>query len=86
MNPILLSFLCGAAFIGGAVATTFLVIFARSSEAKKSNDKLFGYWEKSIELHGRQLEVIARIAATLEERNLPPKSPNWQPAIRAPKS
>jgi hypothetical protein len=67
MNTILLSFLCGSAFIGGGVATTCLVSLAVSLKDKKGRDELHGYWRKSISNHEIQLEVLERIASQLEK-------------------
>lgn len=67
MNPILLSFLCGAAFIGGAVATTVLVIFVKSSSAKQDREELFSYWKQSTFNHQQQIDMLARIAISLEQ-------------------
>ena len=68
MNSILLSFLCGAAFIGGAVAMTVLVIMVKSASSKKDRDELMGYWGSSIEKHATQIAVLERIAAVMEKR------------------
>lgn len=68
MNPILLSFLCGAAFIGGAVATTLLTVMARSWASKKDRDELYSYWRASIEKHGEQVDTLNRIADAIETR------------------
>lgn len=68
MNPILLSFLCGAAFIGGAVAMTVLVILVNGFKTKKDRDELFGYWRSSIEKHSAQIAVLERIAVVMEKR------------------
>lgn len=68
MNTILLSFLCGAAFIGGAVAMTVLVILVNGVKTNKDRDELFGYWRSSIEKHAIQIAVLERIAAVMEKR------------------
>ena len=67
MNQILLSFLCGAAFIGGAVAMTVLVIMVKSASSKKDRDELMGYWRSSIEKHAAQILVLERIATVMEK-------------------
>lgn len=67
MNPILLSFLCGAAFIGGGAATVVLVAIAVSMKDGKGRDELYGYWRESIALHGKQIAIIERIATQLEK-------------------
>ena len=69
MNQILLSFLCGAAFIGGAVAMTVLVMLVNLFRTKKDRDELFGYWRSSISKHGEQISVLERIADALEEKS-----------------
>lgn len=68
MNSILLSFLCGAAFIGGAVAMTVLVILVNGVKTKKDRDELFGYWRESISKHAAQIAVLERIAVIMEKR------------------
>ena len=68
MNQILLSFVCGAAFIGGAVMTAFLIIMVKSASSKKDREELYGYWRESIVKHGEQIAVLQRIAASVEKR------------------
>jgi len=68
MNTILLSFLCGAAFIGGAVAMTVLVIMVKSESSKKDRDEIHAYWRGSLEKHATQLAILERIAAVMEKR------------------
>ena len=68
MNPILLSFLCGCAFIGGMLATTALVIVVNAFRTKKDRDQLFDYWQQSIQKHTEQVVVLERIAAIMEKR------------------
>lgn len=68
MNQIMLSFLCGAAFIGGAVAVFFLVALVVQLKDKKSREEIHGYWRSSLEKHDRKLLILARIAAALEKR------------------
>jgi len=67
MNPILLSFLCGAAFIGGAAATTILVVLAVTLRNSKGQKELLEYWRSSIEKHGMQIARLERIAVAVEE-------------------
>lgn len=62
MNQILLSFICGAAFIGGAVAMTVLVVLANSVRTKEDRDAIHDYWKQSLEKHGKQLQIMERIA------------------------
>lgn len=69
MNPILLSFLCGAAFIGGAAATTCFVVLAMQLKDRKGRDELFGYWKESISKHTEQVAILNRIAAVMEKQN-----------------
>lgn len=68
MNQILLSFLCGAAFIGGAAATLTLVLTARTLMDKKNRDELMSYWKGSLEKHDKQLDLLERIALSMEKR------------------
>lgn len=69
MNSILLSFLCGAAFIGGAVATTVLVLMVKTAASKKDVEAIKSYWERSLEKHDTQLKLIERIVLSIEKRN-----------------
>jgi len=68
MNPILLSFLCGAAFIGGAVAMTVLVIMVKSASTKKDREEIHAYWRNSLEKHATQLAILERMAVIMEKR------------------
>jgi hypothetical protein len=68
MNQILLSFLCGSAFIGGAVMTAWLIIMVKSAASKKDREELFGYWRESIAKHTEQIAIMQRIASSLEKR------------------
>ncbi len=68
MNPILLSFLCGAAFIGGGAATVCMVALTVQLKDKKGRDELMGYWRDSLKKHDKQLELLAHIAAAIERR------------------
>jgi hypothetical protein len=70
MDTILLSFLCGAAFIGGGVATTLMVVWGMTvwnTPNKKNNEQLMDYWHKSNENHVQQVKILERIAATIEK-------------------
>lgn len=67
MNPILLSFLCGAAFIGGATATTMFVVLAFQLKDKKGRQEIIEYWHRSIANHVIQIQVLTRIAVAVEE-------------------
>ena len=69
MNQILLSFLCGAAFIGGAVAMTLLAVLANGFRTKKDREELFGYWRDSIASHREQIAVLKLIADAVEEKS-----------------
>ena len=66
MNQILLSFLCGAAFIGGATATTILVILVNGAKSKDDREALKSYWRESVLKHTAQIAVLERIAAVME--------------------
>ena len=69
MNPILLSFLCGAAFIGGAAATLTLAVLANGVKSKKDREELFGYWRKSLEKHDEQIAAISKAADAIVAMN-----------------
>ena len=66
MNPILLSFLCGAAFIGGATATTVMVLLIVQLRDKKGRKEISEYWMQSLAKHDIQLGYMARIVAVME--------------------
>jgi hypothetical protein len=68
MNQILILFLCGAAFIGGATTVVVMVLMAASLKDKKGRDELYGYWRDSISKHAAQIAVLERIASQLEKR------------------
>ena len=68
MNTILLSFLCGAAFIGGAAATTVMVVMVVQSKDKKVRNEIAEYWKESLIKHEKQLSLIERIVQVMEKR------------------
>lgn len=68
MNQILLSFLCGAAFIGGAAATTCMVALVVAAKDSKGREELYGYWKSSIQKHGEQIKLLERIVDCMEKR------------------
>jgi len=68
MNPILLSFLCGAAFIGGAAATTVMVVLVVQMRDKRGRHEIVEYWHKSIAQHETQLKLLERLVTTIEKR------------------
>jgi hypothetical protein len=68
MNQILLSFLCGAAFLGGAVSVLILIAMWTQFRDKAGREELYGYWKESIAKHTVQLELLTRIAAALEAK------------------
>ena len=71
MNTILLSFLCGAAFIGGAAATTCMVAMAVQLKDKKGRSEIAAYWQDSLMKHDEQLLLLDRIAAAIENTKKP---------------
>ena len=68
MNTILLSFLCGAAFIGGAAATTVMVVMVVQSKDKKVRNEIAEYWKESLIQHEKQLSLLERIVQVMEKR------------------
>lgn len=70
MNPILLCFLCGAAFIGGAVVVVVFVTMTVTFKNKEDREKLHGYWVQSLKNHAFQLDAIGRIADCMEKDRL----------------
>jgi len=78
MNTIILSFLCGAAFIGGAVATVCMVALAVQLKDKQSREEIKAFWRESLDRHSKQVEILGDIAATMEKL-VPPKIVNVNP-------
>ncbi len=67
MNSILLCFLCGAAFLGGGVATVWMVSIAvKIKKPDTINEDLRHYWLESIKIHREQVAATERIATMLE--------------------
>jgi hypothetical protein len=66
MNPILLSFLCGAAFIGGAVATTILVFTVVSLKDRQIRAEMVQYWKDSLEKQERQLLLLESMVSAVD--------------------
>ena len=71
MNSILTSFLCGAAFIGGAAATTVFVVLAQQWRNGGINKALMAYWEKSIICHERQIDVLSELVEATKRNHKP---------------
>ena len=69
MNQILLSFLCGAAFIGGATSVVVFVAMTVSLKDKENREKLWKYWEQSNASHIAQIAAIERIANIIEKKD-----------------
>ena len=69
MNPILLSFLCGAAFIGGAAVVVIMVAMAVSLKEKEYRNSLLGYWREANSNQISQIAALKRIADALEKKS-----------------
>jgi hypothetical protein len=68
MNQILLSFLCGAAFLGGAIAVLVLLGMWTKLKDKSGREELLGYWKSSLAKHDTQLALIERLVVALESK------------------
>lgn len=70
MNQILLSFLCGCAFIGGAAMSVVMVSLFNTMKSKSDRAELVGYWKQANESQKVQVEILERIAACNERKEL----------------
>jgi|GEM_PF-6364247 len=68
MDSVMLSFLCGAAFIGGAVSVVVCLILVIQVKDKTGREEVKEQWDKQIALLDEQVHVVTRIAAALENK------------------
>ena len=67
IEQIWLSFVCGAAFIGGAVAVVGAVCVCLTVARKSADASYLKYYTESLELHRKQVETHNEILATLQD-------------------
>ena len=68
MNTILLSFLCGAAFIGGAAAAIIIAALFWQMKDTKGRAEVREFWRQSIEKQHEQVHMLGDICEAI--RNL----------------
>lgn len=68
MDSVVLSFMCGAAFIGGAL--TVLVMAAMFAQLKdaKGREKLHEQWDRQLELMSQQVGTLMHIEQAIREQ------------------
>lgn len=69
MDSVILSFLCGAAFIGGAMTVLMCVVLIVQIRDKKGRDELNVMWERQLELMSQQVGTLMHIEAAIRERD-----------------
>ena len=69
MDSVILSFLCGAAFIGGAMTVLLSVVLIVQIRDKKGRDELNVMWERQLELMSQQVGTLMHIEAAIRERD-----------------
>jgi hypothetical protein len=68
MDSVILSFLCGAAFIGGAMTVLLSVVLIVQIRDKKGRDEMNVMWERQLELMSQQVGTLMHIEAAIRER------------------
>lgn len=71
MNPILLSALCGAAFIGAGAAVVVMVAVIVQNRQTKASQEAMEALRKGNEMRFRTCQAVERIADALECRDHP---------------
>ena len=69
MNSVILSFLCGAAFIGGALTVLVCVVAVVKLKDSKGRQEVKEQWDKHIELMQSQASTLMHIEVAIREHN-----------------
>jgi hypothetical protein len=67
MDSVILSFLCGAAFIGGAMAVLICVAMIVQLRDKKGREEVKEQWDRQLELMSNQVGTLMHIDASIRE-------------------
>lgn len=68
MNSVILSFLCGAAFIGGALMVLICVAVIVQLKDSKGRQEVKEQWDRQLELMTQQVATLVSIEAAIRER------------------
>lgn len=82
MDSVILSFLCGAAFIGGAMTVLFGVAIILQLRDSKGRQEVRECWGRQIDLLSQQVGVLMQIEAAIRQREQAPPHPTTTPAPR----
>lgn len=69
MDSVILSFLCGAAFIGGAMAVLICVAVIVQLKDSKGRKEVSEQWERQIDLLSKQVGVLMEIEMAIRTKN-----------------
>ncbi len=59
MSEIFYSMVCGLAFAFGMIAGVAACVVSMRTRTEKSEAKLHEFWDKSVKLHERQIQLMA---------------------------
>lgn len=68
MDAVILSFLCGAAFIGGALMVLICVAVIVQLKDSKGRQEVKEQWDRQLELMTQQVGTLMHIEAAIRER------------------
>jgi hypothetical protein len=68
MDSVILSFLCGAAFIGGAMAVLVCVAVIVQLKDSKGRQEVQEHWDRYFELMSQQVGTLMRIEEAIRQR------------------
>jgi hypothetical protein len=66
VESVLLSAMCGAAFVAGGGAMLLMIAFLASVKDKASRQEMVDYWKESLSNQRQQIGELAKIACVLE--------------------
>lgn len=69
MNPVILSFLCGAAFIGGALMVLICVAVIVQLKDSKGRQEVKEQWDRQLELMSQQVGTLMEIEQAIRKHN-----------------
>lgn len=69
MNPVILSFLCGAAFIGGALMVLICVAVIVQLKDSKGRQEVKEMWDRQLELMAQQVGTLMEIEQAIRQHN-----------------
>lgn len=69
MNSVVMSFLCGAAFIGGALMVLLCVVVIVQLKDSKGRAEVREQWDNQLKLLALQVETLIEIEKAIRDRD-----------------